>query len=462
MATYEELRQRHFNEMVQRLPAFIARASWSPEQLKAERERLLRDLIRFVKQESPWHGRRLARVDPDRLREEDLADLPVMTKADLMANYDDILTDRRLSLDLIERHLDALTDDAYLLDQYHAAASGGSSGQRGVYVYGWDGWLPGFMMLPRAMSRWNAGHPAPRPMKVAAVAAENARHISAALRRTFSPPGFQDYHKVPITQPLPSVVEELNRIQPYMIAGYPSAMRLLVVEARAGRLAIAPKRVAVAGEPLLPEIRQDIEDTWQAAIFNNYSCSEAGWIACGCGEGDSLHVQEDMLIIEPVDASGNPVRVGDRSAKIYATPLFPDTVLPLIRCEITDEVTMLAEPCTCGNTLRRLAAPQGRLDDGFTYRQGLWVHPIAFRSPLGLDPNVVEYQVRQTDRGADISLVTKGPVDVGNLQDKIVRSLERVGLRRAEISLTIVEHLERSATGKLKRFFPLTTRKSPE
>ena len=117
MAGYEELRQRHFNEMVQRLPAFIARATWAPEQLKGERERLLRDLIRMVKLKSPWHRQRLARVDPDWLREEDLADLPVMTKADLMANYDDILTDRRLSLDLIERHLDALTDDAYLLDQ---------------------------------------------------------------------------------------------------------------------------------------------------------------------------------------------------------------------------------------------------------------------------------------------------------------------------------------------------------
>lgn len=431
------------------------------EQLKAERERLLRGLIRFVKLKSPWHSRRLARVDTERLREEDLANLPVMTKSDLMANYDDILTDRRLSLDLIERHLDALTDDAYLLDEYHAAASGGSSGQRGVYVYSWDGWLTGFMALPRAMARWNAAHPAPRPMTVAGIGAENARHISAALRRTFSPPGFQDYHKVPITHPLPTVVEELNRIQPYMIAGYPSAMRLLLMEARAGRLTIAPKRVTVAGEPLLPEIRQDIEATWKAPIFNNYGCSEVGWIANGCGHGDSLHVQEDFMIIEPVDASGNPVKVGERSAKIYATNLFPDPVLPLIRCEITDEVTMLDEPCTCGNTLRRLAAPQGRLDDGFTYRQGLWVHPIAFRSPLGHDPNVIEYQVRQTARGADISLVTKGPVDIVNLRERIVRSLEKFGLNRAEISLTVVDRLERSPIGKLKRFFPLPSSESP-
>ena len=48
---------------------------------------------------------------------------------------------KTLPLDRIETHLDSLRSDAYLLDRFHAVASGGSSGQRGVYVYGWESWV---------------------------------------------------------------------------------------------------------------------------------------------------------------------------------------------------------------------------------------------------------------------------------------------------------------------------------
>ncbi|WP_222598752.1 hypothetical protein, partial [Klebsiella sp. Kps] len=54
---------------------------------------------------SPWHARRLAHVDPDTLTGDDLSIIPVMTKADVMANWDDVVTDRRLTLELAEAHL---------------------------------------------------------------------------------------------------------------------------------------------------------------------------------------------------------------------------------------------------------------------------------------------------------------------------------------------------------------------
>lgn len=456
MANYEQLQQRHCADMLRRAPAFTARADWPPEHLKAERERFLRDLVRTAKLKSPWHRRRLSLVDPDRLREEDLADLPVMTKADLMANYDEILTDRRLSLPIIEEHLDKLTDDAYLLDHYHAIASGGSSGHRGVYVYGWDAWTTMYMSFTRFGVRRPPVCPPPRPTVAAAIMAEKAWHLSASIARTFMPPGAYDYHNLPVNLPLDGIVTDLNHIQPYMLRGYPSALRLLVQQARAGRLTIAPRLVGTSAEPLLPEIREDIEATWHVPVSNAYACSEMGCIGISCGEGTSMHISDDIVIIEPVDEAGNQVGPGDRSAKIYATNLF-NPALPLIRFEITDEVTVLDEPCACGSSFRRLEAPQGRLDDGFTYCDGLRVHPLAFHDPLGHNRNVVEYQVRQTPRGADVSMVTKGPVEIAHLRDELIGSLERVGLSRPEISLSVVSRLERTAAGKLKRFLPVAS-----
>src|SRR5262245_19527 len=128
---YEVLRQEHLREMRDRLPAHLERLDWPVERLRAERETRLRMLVGIARERSPWHRARLDHLDPNDLRESDLARIPPMTKTDLMANFDQIVTDPRLTLELVEKHLAGLTGDAYLLDRYHAVASGGSSGQRG-------------------------------------------------------------------------------------------------------------------------------------------------------------------------------------------------------------------------------------------------------------------------------------------------------------------------------------------
>jgi phenylacetate-coenzyme A ligase PaaK-like adenylate-forming protein len=85
--------------------------------------------------------------------------------------------------------------------------------------------------------------------------------------------------------------------------------------------------------------------------------------------------------------------------------------LPLIRFEVTDEVTVLDGTCPCGSTFRRIADPQGRLDDTFVYPGGVSVHPHVFRSALGQHRQIVEYQVRQTERGVDVRVVADAEID---------------------------------------------------
>ena len=72
-----------------------------------------------------------------------------MTKDDLMANFDAVVTDRRLRLDVCDAHLETLTEDAYLFDRYHVIASGGSTGRRGVFVYDWDEWTLFYIGIAR-------------------------------------------------------------------------------------------------------------------------------------------------------------------------------------------------------------------------------------------------------------------------------------------------------------------------
>ena len=162
------------------------------------------------------------------------------------------------------------------------------------------------------------------------------------------------------------------------------------------------------------------------------------------------------MIASP-DTAGNPVPPGVRAAKVYLTNLY-NLATPLIRYELTDEVTVLSEPCPCGVALLRIDDIEGRLDDCFTYPNGATVHPFTFRSPLGRERDIVEYQVRQTTRGADILIRCQGRVDTACLGNKIRDAMAGAGLADAEVSLTPVERLERQATGKFRRFVPLPSR----
>lgn len=260
-------------------------------------------------------------------------------------------------------------------------------------------------------------------------------------------------HPLPVTLPLDEIVDGLNQIQPHVLMSYPSALLSLAHEAQVGRLRISPRRITVAAEPLLPEIRQAAEQAWGVPVLNVYGASEAGGLGVSCGYGPGLHLVDDLVIVEPVDNEGRPVKPGNRSDKLFVTNLFNST-LPLIRDEITDEITLTGEPCPCGSAHRLIEDPQGRLDDTFRYGD-LDVHPLVFRSPLGLQRHIVEYQVHQTSRSADIALRCTGPVDFSALQAEIVAKLATVGLTDAEVMITPVDHLPRQDTGKLKRFIPL-------
>jgi phenylacetate-coenzyme A ligase PaaK-like adenylate-forming protein len=454
---YETLRQQHLREMRARIPEVIGRLTWSAERLKAERERRLRDLIRIAKQRSAWQRERLAHVDPDRVTEESLRDIEPMTKEDLMKNFDAISTDPRVTLDVAEAHLATLKSGAYLLDRYNVIASGGSSGQRAVAVHDWDAWAEGYISFFRYVMSLRMRDSAlrDRPMVGAMVAAQDPSHATGALPLTFSDPASAMWHRYPVSMPLDQIIDGLNAVQPDVLASYPSVLHQLAFAAQRGDLRIQPRLMFCTSEPLFPEIRAELASVWPVPLLNMWAATEVGPLGSSCAAGAGLHLSDDNIILEPVDRDSRPARTGERSAKVLVTSLLTPAPLPLIRYEITDEVTVLDEPCPCGSAHRRVADIQGRLDDGFQYGP-LHVHAHVFRSRLGKERYIVEYQVRQSADGAQVDVCCNGNVDLAALRDNLVHDLRKVGLPAARIAIASVERMVRPASGKLKRFVPLS------
>jgi phenylacetate-CoA ligase len=111
--------------------------------------------------------------------------------------------------------------------------------------------------------------------------------------------------------------------------------------------------------------------------------------------------------------------------------------------------------CPCGSAFRRIGDPQGRLDDTFVYPNRTTVHPHVFRDALGQHPMMIEYQVRQTERGADIAIVSEGPIDEAALAASVAAALQRVGLAQPVVAVNFTTAIDRQSSGKLKRFVPL-------
>ena len=242
MGAYEATRQRHIEYLLPQLGEHFERVTWTAERLHAERTAQLRQLVGTAVQRSLWHRNRLEDVDLTTLDADDVRHLPVMTKDDLMSNFDAIVIDPEVRLVDVNAHIAKLDSDAYFRDELHAVASGGSSGMRGVFVWGWEAWATVQLTAIRRSLLDRIGDPelVSRPPVAMIVAAENATHFTSALSETFAT-GAIETHRFRVGLPVDEIVTGLNSVGGDNLATYPSMLGRLINEARAGRLQIQPR-----------------------------------------------------------------------------------------------------------------------------------------------------------------------------------------------------------------------------
>jgi len=453
-AATERLRERTAFELAARLPDHLGRLSWDRARLAAHQRDRLRELLAHAAANSPFHARRLAGIGIDRFEVADLPRLPVMTKTEMMSQFDDVVTDRRLSLRRIQAHLDASTTRAsLLLDEFVCLASGGSSGLRGVFVQTAGAYMD--FMASFIRPGVAKGGPQPDGFVAAVVAAASPIHSSALAAAVMSS-GPVRLVSIPATLPLGEITERLNAVAPPVLIGYPTMLALLAAEQRAGRLRIAPAAVTASSEQLTDEDRTAITAAFGVPVTDQFASTEglAGYSDPG---GQVLTFATDMCLAEPVTADGEPVPPGTAADKVLVTNLH-NLTQPLIRYELTDR--FVRYPDDPGGRLR--AAVDGRADSVFRYGD-VGVHPITFYAMLESPEAITEFQVRQTQRGVVIDVVADGHLDQAALEDAIRHDLARCGLTAPEVAVRAVTFIERHPeTGKVLRFLPSRTQPDGE
>jgi phenylacetate-coenzyme A ligase PaaK-like adenylate-forming protein len=442
--------QAHFRS---RLAPHLERLRWSAERIAAHQTDALRAVLRNALAHSPFHARRLGALDADGFTLADLRSLPTMTKREMMASYDDVVTDRRIRLAEVERVLAETHETPHLIaGEYVCLASGGSSGVRGIFAWHWED-LSDYVMallrvgIARGLAKPGAGPSAPQ--RGAIVAAASAVHATRATVWLITG-ALVDLESIPATLPLPEIVARLNARQPATLMAYASMLSILAREQEAGRLRIAPTSVSGTSEVFPLERRDEVARVFGCSVTNSFGSSE-GLNGVSTHGDAAIELASDLAIVELVDEKNRPVEPGEPSTKVLLTSLY-NRAQPLIRYELTDR--MIQHPPAADHGHLRVAI-EGRTDDVFAYGD-LRVHPLAMRSVFVKTAEVSEYQVRQTDRGIDASVVATAPVDCATLARRLRDALASAGLRDPRVGVVRVDRLPRHPeTGKISRFVPL-------
>ncbi|MEM9256529.1 MAG: hypothetical protein AAGA91_13865 [Pseudomonadota bacterium] len=458
MSEFARIRERHVAETRQFTPEAIARLSWSRDQVQEAQTLGLRKVVAHAQENSPYYAWAIGSLEASTLDLSDLTKIPPLTKELVMGHWDDLVTDRELRLEHIVDHLEKLhrgeTDNAYYRGDIYAAATGGTSGKRGVYLWDWETFIVTTNITFRMEMQRDLVSPPQGPRRTAVVCAGSYVHASRMVFAATLDPE-REVRVFPADMPLDKMVEEMNRYQPDRLIGFASIVQELCAMALDGQLKIPLKRISTNSEPLFPEAREMAQEAWGVNINDTWGSVEIGAAAT---EGDSyggVSLAEDFLIFEPVDDHDEPVKDPHSSDRLLCTKLF-GTLMPIIRYEMTDTMLFDLDDNPDAPGCRRIKEIKGRADNWFVYPGDVKVHPMIFRGVLGQERHISEYQVQQTAAGARILAIAHGEFSILDVESALASLLKEAGIAEPEVSVERVDNLPRHPqTNKLTRFVAL-------
>jgi putative adenylate-forming enzyme len=319
------------------------------KEIKRYQQKRFLHLLALVRNKSPYYRERYGGLSIRGL--DDLPLLPPINKQEMMSHFDELNTCGLRLQDVMpyavekERNRDYL---GYYLNQYVIGLSSGTSGNKGLYV------------TPRALTK----------RLPSVFLARGGIPLSLLpfrilfLLRVFSQ-GFSDI-RAPLIHlsylstmtPVEEILDALRKERINILMAPPSLIRVLLPAAHLIQTRL--KRIVCYAEVLEKEEKERFMRAFQCPVVEIYQASE-GQIASSCRHGN-LHINEDLVLVELLDADGRPVtEPGITAARMLVTNLVNEAQ-PLIRYEMNDLV-VLDTPCPCGSCFRTVRQILGRRDD---------------------------------------------------------------------------------------------------
>ncbi len=429
---YERLRGR---DTLRYLREYEANQWLAPEQLAALQLDKLKALVAHCWQQVPYYRRRWQEIgfEPGDLRSlDDYARLPVLTKADIRGNFEELKAQS-------------------LRDGLLYKATGGSTGEplrfgytresndRRVAVmwrgYGWTGASLG----RRALFLWGGavGDPTRKAQLKDRLfhAAFNRHMLNSFLMRDDNMAAFADAIAAYRPKVLVAYVDPIVRLSRWLLAQ--------------GRSIPGVVSVLGAAEALHDFQRPIIEAAFPGAkAYNTYGCREFMLIACEDETRDGLVVNADHLLVELVNTTATAE--GGESGELAITDLH-NWGMPFIRYVNGDLASRRGAWHSAGRRgLPRLERIEGRRLDAIRTTDGRVLPGEFFPHMLKDVPGVRRFQVVQETLDRFTLKIVPGAEFGADQEAYVRREVAKVLGSDASLDLERVDDIPLTASGKFR------------
>jgi phenylacetate-CoA ligase len=224
------------------------------------------------------------------------------------------------------------------------------------------------------------------------------------------------------------VLEMIQRVQPTVIVGVPSFLRMVADKAREAGVDLrsgSVQKLVCIGEPIreagfnLNASGVALEAAWGAKLFSTYGVTELANSLCECEAGQGGHLHEDQLHLEILDDVGQPVPDGE-VGEVVATTLGVEA-MPVIRYRTGDCAALYRTPCVCGRTSPRLGPIIGRKNQKLKFK-GTSLYPAALASVLETSADVESFVIiarKESELSDAIEVLIHGAATVAKVREAL-------------------------------------------
>ncbi|WP_305908364.1 phenylacetate--CoA ligase family protein [Methylomarinum sp. Ch1-1] len=371
----------------------LEKSQWlSRQEIETLQRQKLKQLLQLAVEHTPWHAERIINsgidLHPDSLPDfEDLARLPTMTKQDAQLN----------GAQMVWREVPG---GAY---QY---TTGGSSGQPLIFYYG--KWRQASDAAGRIRARrwWNIDIGAKEVFLWGAPIELGKTDLIKRLRDSIMNQVILNAFEMS-PKNMKTYLQFLEKFQPSCIYGYASSLALLAKFAQVEKKHIRlPKLrgVFTTGEPLYPDQRKLIQETFQAPVANEFGSRDSGFIAHE-SPNEQMLLMSESNILEILDQYGKPVKPG-KIGEAVITGLCSQAQ-PFIRYRTGDMIKATDNTCREGRGLHVIEEALGRSTDFIIKKDGTIVHALAVIYVLRAIEGIEAFKIIQhTISELEVQIVT--------------------------------------------------------
>ncbi len=390
----------------------------SAAEIKVFQESRLPDLLRYLKERSPFYSELFSnhKIDIDEIKTlEDLTRIPVTTKEDLQKRTDDFLcVKRRKIIDYVttsgtlgEPVTFAMTNSDLERLAYNEYISFSCAETTEDDVY---------QLMLTLDKRFMAGM----------AYFLGLRKLGAGIVRVG--PGLQKLQ-----------FQSIEKFKPTGLVTVPSFLPHLIEYAESNGIDYkntSVKKAVCIGEAIrnpdfsLNTLGKKIKEKWAIQLFSTYASTEMGTAFTECNQGHGGHHHPEMIIVEFLNDNDEPVGDND-SGEVTITTLGVEA-MPLLRFKTGDICFHHTQPCACGRNTIRLGPVIGRKKHMIKYK-GTTLYPPAIDDVLHEIDSIENYviEVSTGPLGTDEILIKAGCKNYRKGMEKSIKDHFRSKLRVA-------------------------------